>query len=318
MTNPRTQSMLTIVMMFASTAATAQIVDIPADTTPTDVYREVESVARDVEHLRIYMGRPPNTQTPIDVSGVSPREVIYQAGTLCEKVNRLGFETIREIAEKPVVPDGETKPVDVLRMVSFAHDQVRRIGVGFGLEFASPDAAPTGTQTPTDVFKAIVQLNRQINLLLDEQFSPSDVFEEVSLAIAHAANLRSQWPGDRIAAAPASEFGKRPADVMRRLARCAEVVRLIAESEDLQVLQFRLDESSLQAVTPSDVYDVAALLVSELAYLDRTLVDTHDVRKARYPGRKVPSDVYQRAGILLKQLEEIEELSSTVTPQAGC
>ena len=94
------QSVLAVAMMSASAAAAAQATEVAADTTPTDVYREVQSVARDIEHLRLYMGRPANTQAPIDVSSVAPREVIYQANTLCTKVNRLGFETIREIAEK--------------------------------------------------------------------------------------------------------------------------------------------------------------------------------------------------------------------------
>ena len=63
---------------------------------------------------------------------------------------------------------------------------------------------------------------------------------------------------------------KRPADVITRLAQCVELVRSIAEAEGLPALQLRLDESSLEAVSPSDVYDIATLLVAELAYLDRT------------------------------------------------
>ena len=307
------QSVLAVAMMSASAAAATQATDVVADTTPTDVYREVQSVAHDIEHLRLYMGRPVNTQAPIDVSGVAPREVIYQAKTLCVKVNRLGFQTIREIAEKPVVPDRQITPADVLRMVCFAHGRVRQIAEELDLEVVPPEPGSTESRTPTDVYKAIVQLNRQINLLLDERFAPSDVYEELSLAIAHAANLRSRWPGERIPPAPDWEFGKRPTDVMRRLAQCSELVRSIAETKGVQVLKLRLDESSLEAVSPSDVYDVAALLVAELAYLDRTLLDVKAVRKARYPGRKVPSDVYQRAGILLQQLEEINDLSSTDT-----
>ncbi len=311
------QSVLAVAMMSASAAAAAQSTEVAADTTPTDVYREVQSVARDIEHLRLYMGRPANTQAPIDVSGVAPREVIYQANTLCEKVNRLGFETVREIAEKPVVPDRQITPADVLRMVRFAHGQVRRIAEKLDLELVAPVTGPTDSRTPTDVYKAIVQLNRQVNLLLDEHFSPSDVYEEVSLAIAYAAGLRRRWPGDRIPPEPDWEFGKRPTDVIARLAQCLELVRSIAEHEDLEVLQLHLDESNLDSVSPSDVYDIAALLVSELAYLDRTLADAATERKARYPGRKVPSDVYQRAGMLLQQLEEIDDLISTDSAQGG-
>ncbi len=307
----------TLIALMWVSASTAQSPKVPADTTPTDVYREVQAVADVVEQIRLHMGRPANTKPPIDVSGVAPREVIFQANTLCEKVDRLGFEMIHAVAEKPVVPDRQIVPADVLRMVRFAHGQVRYITDELDMELAPSEPGPTESRTPTDVFKAIVQLNRQINLLLDERFSPSDVYEEVSLAIAYAANVRSRWPGDRIPPAPDWEFGKRPADVMARLVRCLELVRSIAEHEDLHVLQLHLDESSFDSVAPSDVYDIAALLVAELAYLDRTLVEARTARKARYPGRKVPSDVYQRAGILLQQLEEINDLLLADAPRGG-
>ena len=289
----------------ASLPAAAQPPPERADITPTDVYREVQAVAHDVEQLRFYMGRPTNTQPAIDVIAVAPREVIYQAATLCEKVNRLGFETIREVAEKPTVPNRRIVPADVLRMVSFAHEQARRIAAELDVELTPPEPPSAETRAPTDVYKAIVQLNRQINLLLDQRFAPADVYEQVSLAIAYAAKLRDRWPGERIPPAPASEPGKRPADVLQRLVSCFALVRSIAEKENLEVLQLSVTPSSLEGTTPSDVYDIASLLVSELAYLNRMLDDSMTIRKARYPGRKVPSDVYQRAGILLRQLEEI-------------
>ncbi len=297
--------------------AAAETIKVPADTTPTDVYREIQSIAHDIEQIRIYMGRPANKQAPIDVKDVAPREVIYQASTLCEKVNRLGFEMIREVTDKPVVPNRKIVPADVLRMVRIAKEQIRRIGKELPMDLSPSKPDLTEDRTPTDVFKAIVQLNRQINLLLDQRFSPSDVFSEITLAIAHAAKLRSRWPGNRISPAPKWELGKRPADVMKRLAQCFEIVRSIAEAKGLQVLQFDIDDASQKAITPSDVYDIAALLVAELAYLDRTLVNTSAPRKMRYPGRKVPSDVYQRAGILLRQLEQIKKLSSTATSAGG-
>ncbi len=64
------QSVLAVATISASAAAAAQATEVAADTTPTEVYREVQSVARDIEHLRLYMGWPANTQAPIDVSGV--------------------------------------------------------------------------------------------------------------------------------------------------------------------------------------------------------------------------------------------------------
>ena len=34
---------------------------------------------------------------------------------------------------------------------------------------------------------AIINTNRQLNLLLDQQFAPKDVFKKVSLAISYSA-----------------------------------------------------------------------------------------------------------------------------------
>ncbi len=288
-----------------------------ADITPTDVFGEVFAVAHDIEQIRFYMGRPRNGQEAIGVTGVAPREVIYQAATLCEKTNRLSQELIREIGEKPAVPDKDVVPGDVFRMVELAHDRVRRIAEGLGLELTPAPTAPAGEKTPTDVYRAVVQLNRQINILLDQRFSPADVYQQVSLAIAHAANVRGRWPGQRIPPEPAWELGRRPPDVYRRLLGCFDMVRRIAADEDLQVLELSVSDGSMGEATPSDVYDIASLLVSDLAYVDRVLNGSPPERKSWYPGRKVPSDVFQRVGILETQLIQIVGLAGGGTGQGG-
>ncbi len=285
-----------------------------AHITPTDVYRHVQAVARDLDRIRLYMGRPRITQKEIEVRGVAPREVIYQAATLCEKVNRLSYELIREVGDKPVVPDRDITPADVLKVVRLGHDQLAKIAKTLEVDLTPESMMPSETKTPTDVYRAVVQLNRQINLMLDQRYSPSDVYEQVSLAIAHAAILRGRWSGRRIPPEPDWELGKRPADVYRLLLECFELVRSIAEQSDLQILELSVDDADINNVTPSDVYDIASLLVSELAYLDRLLNDTPSKRKARYPGRKVPSDVFQRVGILKGQLEEINALLESRSP----
>ena len=137
------------------------------------------------------------------------------------------------------------------------------------------------------------------------------MYQEVSLAIAHAANVRGRWPGQRIGPPPPWELGRRPPDVYRRLLTCFELVRKIAARENLQLMELSVSESSISLATPSDVYDIAALLVSELAYVDRVLNGSPPQRKAWYPGHKVPSDVFQRAGILAEQLRQIDDLMVT-------
>lgn len=275
----------------------------------TEVYWHVQAVARDLEQIRVFMGRPHVDPAGIMVQGVAPREVIYQAATLFKKVNRLSYETIREVADEPVVPERDITPADVLAFVQLAHKQVKEIARKREIELTeSPVTKTDDPMTSTDVYEAVVQLNRQINLMLDRRFAPEDVFEEVTLAIAHAASLRGRWPGRRIPSEPEWQIGKQPADVYRMLLECLELVRPIAKDADLAILEFSVDEARASEVTPSDVYDVAVLIVSELAYLDRVLSDDPSKRRARYPGQKVPSDVFQRVEILRTQLQEVNDL----------
>jgi hypothetical protein len=53
---------------------------------------------------------------------------------------------------------------------------------------------------------------------------------------------------------------------------------------------------------------MATLLVSELAYLWSHAEGAVPPHPAYYPGRKLPSHVYQRAGLLERQLAELEPL----------
>ena len=72
------------------------------------------------------------------------------------------------------------------------------------------------------------------------------------------------------------------------------------------MLELRIDETQIQQAEPSDVYDVASLIVAELAYLHSKLTDAKSPREVYYVGRKFPSHVYQRAGILDRQLIELQ------------
>ena len=70
----------------------------------------------------------------------------------------------------------------------------------------------------------------------------------------------------------------------------------------------KLEGEMREGVTPSDVYDMATLLISELDYLWTHAENAVSPRPAYYPGRKLPSHVYQRAGLLERQLAELEKL----------
>ena len=62
----------------------------------------------------------------------------------------------------------------------------------------------------------------------------------------------------------------------------------------------------MRAAAPSDVYDIASLLVSELAHLHSLHGKLNPPRRVFYPGHLFPSHVYRRAGMLESQIEQLE------------
>lgn len=288
---------------------TAQAGDsVKAAISPPDVYEHVRLLRTEIEYVRKYIGRPREARAEIAVSDAEPREVFFQALTLFRKANRLSFELTRTRAEELLSPNDELKPRHVYDAVDHALQRIRSIKSKLNLEQQFTKQSPDVTKTPTDVYRSIVQANRQLNLMLDQQFSPSDVYQQLTLAIAYAERLMEQNPelDSTIPDPPKFEANKMPRDVYQRLQECYSSVQIIIEQNGKKSLTLgAMSEEELNQVSPSDVYDIASLLVSELAYLHREGPHTPPPHQAYYPGRKFPADCYQRAGILERQFDQL-------------
>lgn len=167
------------------------------------------------------------------------------------------------------------------------------------------------SKTPTDVFKSIVQANRQLNILLEHEFSPADVYGQIQVANDYSAELLTmlthfnEQPTVTVTEMPPYKRGKRPEDVYQRLTECFALVGRIAQTSGLSILEFAPDPSP--TITPSDVHDVTALIVSELYYFSTLLHSKLPEVPLRHQ-RKLPSHVYQRSELLHAQLTTIEGL----------
>ncbi len=156
------------------------------------------------------------------------------------------------------------------------------------------------------MFNALLETNRQLNVLLDSPVAPADVFQQVTNSVGYAASLLSAYTGaQQIPDVPEFEGQKRPLDVYRRLLNCVRLTEQIVQASNQKML-FLVDRNiDFDEVTPSDVYDLASLILSELSYLHSVSPSLSSPQRAYNPGRKFPSHVYQRAGILEAQLESI-------------
>ena len=90
-----------------------------------------------------------------------------------------------------------------------------------------------------------------------------------------------------------------------RMQRCYSLVRTLAERRGFTMLNFELSEQRAMHVTPSDVSDLASLVVEELLSLHAHYPTARVPTQAYYPGARFPAHVYQRAGLLEAILQDL-------------
>lgn len=279
--------------------------------TPPQVYQAVAQVTADIGLVRAVMGRPVLTSQPWIVEEAEPRHVFYQAQTLFRKSNRLAQEIAGSSRQSPTpAPEGEIQPAHVFAVVAAAQAQITTVRqeLAIGLRADLPVLEPE--RQPRDVLQAIVQASRQLNLLLDRSMKPEDVYDRLHLATTYVAGALTRDDDEPLyGTLPPFEPAKVPGDVYRRVLECLQLTTTIGEKRGISVLRPNLRrELRRKDIAPSDVFDVATTVLSELAFLTLEL-DAKDVPPTplEKPKHVFPSHVYQLAGMLQDELAKLEE-----------
>jgi hypothetical protein len=272
---------------------------------PPDCFVAATALANDVEVIRVAMGRPSERRPAVTVSDASPRECWFQALALFRKADRL----CQELAGDPTVsvphapPINQIRPGHVLAVIQAAARELEETARALRVDLRRERASRDSSRTPSDVFGVLATVNRQINLLLERPFTPADVYQHVSLAIAYAARLEGAEPPPPAALVA----GKRPADCYERLSACMPLIRTLVQRAGHPIIHRTPDPGGADAVLPSDVYDLASLVLGEIVFLHAQTADANPP----YPfeggtaARKLPSHVWQLSGVLEQQLQRL-------------
>ena len=281
---------------------------------PADILARVQLLRDELELIRFEMGRPRAQPAELKVGAVTPREVAFQAFTLYLKTKQLLFE-LTGVQEPNIrlrqLP--EVRPLHVWRVVGLALTRTRLVKRELRIDTQAHERLQDSTKTPTDVFLAILAANRQLDLLIKERLSTNDVFQQVRQASRYVARLLGQFPDATVRPpTPAFERGKRPIDVYYRLVESYALLHNIAERSGIETLTLQVSKRNTTIddpaqVQPTDVYNIAVLLVSELGHLHQKLNYRDVPTPALELSSKIPADVYQQAGVLLAQLGDLEQ-----------
>ncbi len=276
--------------------------------TPANVLEHVKRVQAELRLIQRKENAVPTFRRTLVVSNVAPREVYFQALTLFNKANHLCFEYTQQVKATPKLVKAQIKPADVWQVVDDALQQILAVKRSLEITQSVTIATQPSTTTPTDVFNAIIQTNQQINSLLTQSFRPSTVYQQIEKAISYTAVLLDQFPGANVLPdKPPLQANKKPVDVYRLLIKVFNKIKVIAKLSNVKTLTLNQATMQIKDVEPSDVYDMATLVVSELAYFKNQVSPEERLPRTYFPGYKTSSQVYQRIGILLKQLDLLKQ-----------
>jgi hypothetical protein len=275
---------------------------------PKHVLSRVRLLEAELDLIRQEMGRPTDPRSELEVSGAAPREVYFEALALFRKADRLSFERTGAQGALPHPPaPGDIQPANVKGVVDAALACVRAVKSQMNISEDSAEPAPADATQPSNVLVAAHRASRQLNLLLDHPFVPDDVFQQVTLGLAYAASVCAKVSPSTVPELPAFERRKRPADVYRRLFDTFSTVRQALTVLDLPCSELGTSPYADDEVTPSDVYDIASLLVSELVYLHSTVPGVSPPSAAEFyeVERRLPAHVFQYAGHLAAYVDAL-------------
>ena len=168
-----------------------------AQVTPAHVYARVGLVESELELVRRKLGGTLEARPLLQVRNAAPREVIFQAATMFRKADQLAFERTRTRVELPALPAAAVQPSDVRAVVDAALTRLLAVKVALQIDVQVTEAPVDPAHTPSDVFSRIIQVNRQFNHVLQDEFSPADVFGQVTLAVGYAGRRSMIAGGSR-------------------------------------------------------------------------------------------------------------------------
>ncbi|HEY5949493.1 MAG TPA: hypothetical protein VIV40_28560 [Kofleriaceae bacterium] len=270
------------------------------DIQPAHCYARAQRVLAELDLVRDEMGRTKDARPAPEITNASPREVYFEAIAAWNKVTRLadevGARSVRPAPAAPVLRD--LKPGHVLQLIDVVLAHVEDVKQQLQITDKASEPAIEASRKPSDVLVTLIRVNRELSRVLERPFTPSDVYRTVALASAYATRVGA------VADTAAFERKRKPADCYAKLEQCLEIVSAAISKRGETALTERGTPSDIQ---PTDVYDLANLVLGEVAFL-HSLTASAQPLHAFEPGgggHRLPAHVYQLARTLEAQLSSL-------------
>jgi len=267
------------------------------DVLPSHCYAHAHHLVAEIALVRDEMGRAADSRPDPEITGAQPRDCYFEAIATWRKADRLADELgVRGVQPAPAMPAlRDLRPGHVLQLIQAVQAQLDDVKKRLDITEKAPVPAAEPARQPSDVLVMLIRANRVLSRLLERPFTPSDVHHTVALALAYAERL-----GAGETRAP-FERGRKPADCYRHLQACLATTKVLSEKHGNPSLTVH---GAVSDALPSDVYDLANLVLGEVAFL-HSLTPNAAPMHALEPGahgHRLPAHVDQLARTLATRL----------------
>lgn len=267
---------------------------------PGHCYGRAQRLLAEVNLVRDELGRGEDHRPAFESSNAPPRACYFAALAVWQQADRLASELGVDGGRLavPASPVNGIMPGHVLEVIHGVLARVEEIKARLGITERAAEPTLDLDKQPNDVLVTLVKVSRQLALMLERPFSPGDVFSVVSLAATYATRLGGN------AETQAFERKKQPRHCYARLIACHNVAAERIRSRGEQTMALKGVPSD---VVPGDCYDLAHLVLCDIAYLHAITGKASPVGafEPTVAGHRLPAHVDQLARTLEQQLQHV-------------
>lgn len=274
-----------------------------------DIYRQVEAIKQLINQFMFAMGKKMKVHPRIIVENAQPQDVLFQSTSIYNKTSRLAFQYTRS-SYQLISMNYENKS-NMEHIWQILH---KTLLILYRLQPILDIRQPLVVKTPskpvslTDMSSQLIQLNQLMDDMGWVQASPSETYSVLTKAVELAAALNAHSPlPQTIPNPPAFERGKTPAQVYRRLLTIMDMLNQISDKQQIPSIKIHVYSFKDIDVNPSDVNDMTHFIIARLEIFYSLINPKVTGFDVYYYGWKLPSDIYQRAGILKRQIKHLDD-----------
>jgi hypothetical protein len=275
----------------------------------TEILVELNTLSYNLEQIRNAIGKKPTRKSIIEAKNASPREIYFEVENLYEKLDRLSYEITGVYRKSPELDERKIDLCDVNKLLNHSVSLIEPIKNRLNIiKDSKLEAGRITTVTKAAIFNEVLEINNQINNLSYQKTMPSDVFNQVTIAIRYLENVLVFLNiSNDLVIENINVTNKTPENVYNEMLQILQDIQSVYVDSGLTILDFQIQDN-LPNIMPDDVLSLAKIIVAEVRYLATFLPNPVKPKIYDY-GYKTPSEVYQQVSLLRLQLAALKKYS---------